>query len=189
MTIYIAKDEAFNFIYRETVDRLSEVGEVHFFSPLANEGVPENADLVYLPGGYPEFFVEQLAMSKVTMASLRQTKARIWAECGGMMYLSQGIDEANMVGLLPFRTTMEGARLHLGYRSMIVNKKEYRGHEFHYSTIKGIQPPSFVPLCDASGKAVDTGFWKIGNVFAGYTHWQVDAILSLCCNECGLQEM
>lgn len=178
MVVWIAKDEAFNFIYRETIDRLSEMGEVHFFSPLSNEVVPEDADLVYLPGGYPEFFLEPLKASTDTMESLRRTHAMIWAECGGMMYLSQGIDDVDMVGLLPFRTTMEGARLHLGYRSMMLNGNEYRGHEFHYSTILGTPPPSSVLLLDAKGQSVNTGFWHWGRIYAGYTHWQVDAILA-----------
>ena len=105
------------------------------------------------------------------MESLRQTKARIWAECGGMMYLSEGIDDTDMAGLLPFRTTMQGARLHLGYRMMKISGKELRGHEFHYSSIMGTPPPSDIQLYDAQENPVDTGFYIQGNVYAGYTHW------------------
>ncbi len=177
MLIYIARDEAFNFIYRETIDVLAGQGEVHFFSPLHNETVPVDAHLVYLPGGYPEFFTDQLAQSHATMESLRLTKARIWAECGGMMYLSQGIDDKDMTGLLPFRTTMQGARLHLGYRQMTFTDPAtgqtvaLRGHEFHYSSIMGTPPPSSAQLFDAKGNPVDTGFYIYDNVYAGYTHW------------------
>ncbi|MBO7069194.1 MAG: cobyrinate a,c-diamide synthase [Bacteroidaceae bacterium] len=169
--IFIAHDAAFNFLYRQTIDYLREQGEVHFFSPLANETVPQDTDLVYIPGGYPEFFVQQLSQSQATMESLRQTKARIWAECGGMMYLSQGIDKTDMAGLLPFRTTMQNARLHLGYRTMMMDGKEFRGHEFHYSSIMGTQPPSDIQLYDAQGQPVETGFYIRNNVYAGYTHW------------------
>ena len=169
--IYIARDAAFNFLYRQTIDYLRQQGKVHFFSPLANETVPEDAQLVFLPGGYPEFFLQQLSESHATMESLRQTRARIWAECGGMMYLSQGIDQTDMVGLLPFCTTMQNARLNLGYRSMQINGQELRGHEFHYSSIIGTPPPSSAQLYDAQGQPVDTGFYVYGNVYAGYTHW------------------
>ena len=169
--IFIAHDAAFNFLYRQTIDYLCEQGEVHFFSPLANETVPENADLIFLPGGYPEFFLQQLSQSQATMESLRQTRARIWAECGGMMYLSEGIDNTDMTGILPFRTTMQGARLHLGYRSMQLDGKELHGHEFHYSSIMGTPPPSTVQLYNAQGEPVDTGFYIFDNVYAGYTHW------------------
>ena len=169
--IFIARDAAFNFLYRQTIDYLRSQGEVHFFSPLANETVPQDADLVFLPGGYPEFFLPQLSKSHATMESLRQTKARIWAECGGMMYLSEGIDDTNMTGLLPFRTTMQGARLHLGYRSMMVNGKELRGHEFHYSSIMGTPPSSDIQLFDAQGQPVETEFYIYDKIYAGYTHW------------------
>jgi len=169
--IYIARDAAFNFLYRQTIDYLRQQGKVHFFSPLANETVPQDADLVFLPGGYPEFFLPQLSQSHATMESLRQTRARVWAECGGMMYLSEGIDDTDMTGLLPFRTTMQGARLHLGYRSIKIGNKELRGHEFHYSSIIGTPPPSSAQLYDAQGQPVDTGFYIHGNIYAGYTHW------------------
>lgn len=169
--IYIARDAAFNFLYRQTIDYLCERGRVHFFSPLANETVPQDADLVFLPGGYPEFFLPQLSESHATMESLRKTHANIWAECGGMMYLSEGIDDTDMTGLLPFRTTMQGARLHLGYRSMMVNGKELRGHEFHYSSIMGTPPSSDIQLFDAQGQPVETGFYIHGKIYAGYTHW------------------
>jgi cobyrinic acid a,c-diamide synthase len=169
--IFIARDAAFNFLYRQTIDYLRERGEIHFFSPLANETVPQDADLIFLPGGYPEFFLPQLSESHATMESLRQTRARIWAECGGMMYLSKGIDDTDMTGLLPFRTTMQNARLHLGYRTMKIDGKEFRGHEFHYSNIMGTPPPSDVQLCDAQGQPVETGFYIFDNIYAGYTHW------------------
>ena len=169
--IFIARDAAFNFLYRQTIDYLRSQGEVHYFSPLANETVPQDASLILLPGGYPEFFLPQLSKSHATMESLRQTKARIWAECGGMMYLSEGIDDTDMAGLLPFRTTMQGARLHLGYRMMKISGKELRGHEFHYSSIMGTPPPSDIQLYDAQENPVDTGFYIQGNVYAGYTHW------------------
>ena len=169
--IFVAHDAAFNFMYRQTIDFLRERGEVHFFSPLANETVPQDADLVFLPGGYPEFFQPQLSESRATMESLRQTRARIWAECGGMMYLSEGIDDTDMTGLLPFRTTMQGARLHLGYRSMMIGDRAFRGHEFHYSSIMGTPPSSDIQLLDAQGQPVDTGFYIHGNIYAGYTHW------------------
>jgi len=105
------------------------------------------------------------------MESLRQTHARIWAECGGMMYLSEGIDNTDMSGLLPFRTTMQDARLHLGYRSMKAGGKELRGHEFHYSRIMGTPPKSDIRLYDAQGQPVTTGFYIHNNIYAGYTHW------------------
>ena len=53
MRILIAKDEAFNFIYRANIDSLRTMGEVRFFSPLHDSHLP-SCDILYLPGGYPE---------------------------------------------------------------------------------------------------------------------------------------
>ena len=68
MKIAVARDEAFNFTYRENIDRLKEIGEVIFFSPIHDKEFPFNASesdieasLLYLPGGYPEFFLKQLS--------------------------------------------------------------------------------------------------------------------------------
>lgn len=180
--ICVARDEAFNFIYQETLDCLQRLGRLHFFSPLANEPVPREADYVYLPGGYPEFFLPRLAESHATMESLRLTAARILAECGGMMYLGRSIDGAPMTGLLPFGTTMQGARLHLGYRKLrLPGGAELRGHEFHYSSILPGEPAACCakPFLDAQERPVDTCLFRSGRIIASYVHWSPEAIVEL----------
>ncbi len=180
--ICVARDEAFNFIYQETLDCLQRLGRLHFFSPLANEPVPREADYVYLPGGYPEFFLPRLAESRATMESLRLTAARILAECGGMMYLGRSIDGAPMTGLLPFGTTMQGARLHLGYRKFrLPGGAELRGHEFHYSSILPCEPAACctTPFLDAQERPVNTCLFRSGRIIASYVHWSPEAIVEL----------
>lgn len=180
--ICVARDEAFNFIYQETLDCLQHLGRLHFFSPLANEPVPREADYVYLPGGYPEFFLPRLAESRATMESLRLTAGRILAECGGMMYLGRSIDGAPMTGLLPFGTTMQGARLHLGYRKLrLPGGAELRGHEFHYSSILPCEPAACctTPFLDAQERPVDTCLFRSGRIIASYVHWSPEAIVEL----------
>ncbi|MBQ7181029.1 MAG: cobyrinate a,c-diamide synthase [Bacteroidaceae bacterium] len=184
--ICVARDEAFNFIYQETLDRLQRLGRLHFFSPLANEPVPRQADFVYLPGGYPEFFLQRLAESRTTMESLRLTEARILAECGGMMYLGRSIDGASMTGLLPFGTTMQGARLHLGYRTIrLPDGAELRGHEFHYSSILPCEPAACctTPFLDAHERPVETCLFHSGRIIASYVHWSPEAIVELLTGE------
>lgn len=179
MKIAIAKDRAFNFTYKENIDRLREMGEVTFFSPLAGDELPE-ADLVYLPGGYPELFAPELSLNRMLASQLVQYAekgGRILAECGGMMYLGKSlIDQEGktwpMAGVLPIECTMEGARLHLGYRKMIVGGVEFKGHEFHYSKIDTIGTvPSVSLQSNAKGEKVDTELFRYKNVIAGYTHW------------------
>lgn len=140
--IAVAKDEAFNFTYRENIERLKERGNVIFFSPIHDRTVPE-ADFVYLPGGYPELFIKEIAANKTMKASIKEyveQGGEMLAECGGMMYLCTsltGMDgiEYPMCGILPLSATMEGMKLHIGYRKFTFNGQEIRGHEFHYSKI------------------------------------------------------
>lgn len=193
MKIAIAKDEAFNFIYVALVDALKEQNEVLYFSPLKDEKMPE-CDCLYLPGGYPELFAKELEANSGMRESIKEYAEHggaIYAECGGFMYLTRGIDGIAMCGVLPLEATMADARLHLGYRQMASNtldcplikalgfenyKGIIRGHEFHYSTIKEWEAlPEEVSVIkgqrSAKGIEVNTPVFRYKNVVAGYTHW------------------
>jgi cobyrinic acid a,c-diamide synthase len=74
-----------------------------------------------------------------------------------------------MCGVLPLDATMEGARLHLGYRELRYGDCVLRGHEFHYSTVAG-EMPSVASQISARGDGVDTPLYRYKNVIAGYTH-------------------
>lgn len=151
--VLIARDEAFNFIYRANIDALKEIGTVKFFSPLHDELLPP-CDLLYLPGGYPELFLPEIRNNHSICQQIydyAQQGGRILAECGGFMYLCNDIDNVPMCGVFPFSATMKDARLHLGYRE----HNGMKGHEFHYSDIT--TPHALVN--------------RYKNVIAGYTHW------------------
>ena len=190
LRIAVARDAAFNFTYRENLSRLSQLGQVRYFSPLAGDPLPE-ADLVYLPGGYPELFAAELSSRRETMQQLRdyaESGGRILAECGGMIYLSKAIEGVEggpypLCGVLPFSATMDGARLHLGYRRLVdAAGREWRGHEFHYSAVTAPDAlPSVAQQSDARGGAVATPLYRYKNVIAGYTHlyWGETGILNL----------
>lgn len=181
MRILVARDEAFNFIYRANIDALRGVGEVTFFSPLHDALLPQ-CDLLYLPGGYPELFLNEIrANSRMCKAilSYAQQGGRIFAECGGFMYLCRAIDGVAMCGVFPFEATMDGARLHLGYRQLPLHlggdeSLVVRGHEFHYSSIREQTENDVVEVTgqlSAQGKPVSTAFYRRWRVVAGYTHW------------------
>ena len=190
LRIAVARDAAFNFTYRENLSRLSQLGQVRYFSPLAGDPLPE-ADLVYLPGGYPELFAAELSSRRETMQQLRdyaESGGRILAECGGMIYLSKAIEGVEggpypLCGVLPFSATMDGARLHLGYRRLVdAAGRDWRGHEFHYSAVTAPDAlPSVAQQYDARGGAVATPLYRYKNVIAGYTHlyWGETGILNL----------
>jgi cobyrinic acid a,c-diamide synthase len=88
-----------------------------------------------------------------------------------MIYLTQDLDGQPMCGVLPMHATMQGARLHLGYRTLRYQDREWRGHEFHYSHLRDADRlPSVARQFRADGKPVDTALYRVGNVVAGYTH-------------------
>ena len=180
LKVAVARDEAFNFIYRENIHSLEKLGEVKFFSPLKDTQLPE-CDLLYLPGGYPELYLEQLqgngAMRKAIKEYIEKG-GRCWAECGGMMYLCNSISDENgnefeMCGVLGQKATMVGKRLQIGYRSFSYAGKGLRGHEFHYSKVV---PDEEAPLqsvaqqYNAAGAEVATPLYRYKNLIAGYTH-------------------
>jgi cobyrinic acid a,c-diamide synthase len=179
MKIAVARDEAFNFIYPANLDRLEELGgELHFFSPLRDAAPPENADLIYLPGGYPEFFAAELSANSAMREAIAlhaERGGRILAECGGMLYLcrslapAEGVAPLPMCGVLPLDGTMTGMKLHLGYREVRYGDLRLRGHEFHYSTVTG-RMPSVARIFSARGDEVSTPLCRHKNVIAGYTH-------------------
>lgn len=192
ITIAVANDAAFNFIYRENIAQFRRMGNVLFFSPLKGNRLP-HADLVYLPGGYPELYAEQLQQQHGLIEDIRdfaENDGKIFAECGGMIFLSKGIVDANgekrhhFCGILPFECTMQNARLHLGYREIVdVNGIHWRGHEFHYSNIAenaGV-PASVAKQYNRNGVEVATSLFRYKNVIAGYTHfyWGEEDILKL----------
>jgi len=179
----IARDqEAFSFIYQETIDSFSAV---RFFDPETEVPSFEGVDLLYLPGGYPEKHLAALVSNEGCRRAIKEYAergGRIIAECGGMMYLCQSIvtdeGEYEMCGVLPYRISARKAdrKLSLGYRQFVLDGKEYRGHEFHYTQFLGETPKSIVQVYNAKGEPVDTPVLKCKNVLASYTH-------GLCLNE------
>lgn len=188
--ISVARDEAFNFIYPENIRQLTNLGEITWFSPIHDTRLPES-DFIYLPGGYPEFYLSQLNANASMLKAIREyceKGGRLLAECGGMMYLGTSItDEKGIVypmcGYLPQGATLENMRLHIGYRKVKIDEQEYRGHEFHYSRILPGQQsiPTIGKVLNTKNKETDTPIYHLGNVTASYVHfyWGENGITSL----------
>lgn len=194
LNIWVARnDDSFSFIYAEHLDILHHLGKVTFFNPEDDQKIPADIDLLYLPGGYPEKHAEALMAAKTTRASIKEyieQGGKTLAECGGMIYLSQGIigDEDKlyeMTGVLPFRISMrkQDRKLSLGYRSFDWKGLRYCGHEFHYTQFvpQEDMPNSIAQVFDAKGNAVDTPVFKYKHLIASYTHlyWGDNDIMKL----------
>ena len=191
-TVAIAKDEAFNFSYIQTVNAFKQIGKIIFFSPLNDASLPE-ADIVYLPGGYPEYFTKDLSTNQSMLQSIKSfadAGGKIIAECGGLMYLGKSIidkegNEVTMVNVFDYTTSMANMKLTLGYRKTHIDDLELLGHEFHYSTLSGEKNINKVGKSfSARGKEVDTSFFKYKNTIASYTHyyWAKDGLLNKIIN-------
>lgn len=139
--IAVARDAAFAFIYHANLDLLRALGaEIKFFSPLHDTVFPD-VDALYLPGGYPELHLEQLANNqpiKLAICAHHAAHKPIVAECGGMLYLFDTLadvdgNSAKMVGLLAGHATMQHKLANLGMHSVPLPEGELRGHTFHHS--------------------------------------------------------
>jgi len=177
--VLVAEDAAFNFIYPENIRALEQWGAVRYFSPLSDTRLPQ-ADLLYLPGGYPEQHLEQLSANRSLLEDLRahiDRGGKIIAECGGMMFLGKEIiDEQGkvfpMADLLDLSTTLQNKRMSLGYRTLRANGLTIRGHEFHYSQFS--TPPigrNDVQVTNVRNEPVEAPVFHDHQVFASYMHF------------------
>ncbi|MFP3920584.1 MAG: cobyrinate a,c-diamide synthase [Dichotomicrobium sp.] len=184
--IALAQDEAFSFTYPHILKGWREAGaEIIPFSPLANEAPDGQADLVWLPGGYPELHAGALAAAETFKAGLRQhAETRpVHGECGGYMALGtalidkEGVRHA-MAGLLGLVTSYETRKLHLGYRAArlvapmpgLAAGAALRGHEFHYSTILDEPDTPLAEVADADGNPVPETGSRRGHVTGTFFH-------------------
>lgn len=180
-SIAIARDTAFSFIYPHLLAGWHEVGvQLKFFSPLADDPVPE-ADLIYLPGGYPELFAEEIAGSSYFLKSLKNASENtdIYGECGGYMVLGTSLTDAEgihhkMAGLLGLHTSFEDRKLHLGYRDLEASAGplagRFKAHEFHYaSTVEASGTPLFSAK-NAEGVALKPMGLIEGRVAGSFAH-------------------
>jgi len=176
--IAIAQDAAFAFAYPHLLGDWHAAGaEIAPFSPLADDAVPD-ADLVILPGGYPELYAGQLAANDKFMSTLRQAN-RIYGECGGYMVLGDSLTDADgtkhpMAGLLRLETSFADRKLHLGYRHLTATSGpftgQWTGHEFHYATTTKAEGTPLFQAEDATGAALPPMGLVNGNVSGSFAH-------------------
>ncbi|MCG7380697.1 cobyrinate a,c-diamide synthase [Paenibacillus sp. ACRSA] len=186
--IAIARDAAFNFYYPDNLELLEEAGaKLTYFSPIAGEGIPADADSIYLGGGFPEEFAEAIATNKLFLGGLRQAARQhmpLFAECGGYMVLAETLTDRqgvtfNMAGIVPAHVQMQTKRAALGYReasavqdSFLLEKGDIlRGHEFHYSTMTYHDSDTIPYAYETKGmRGLKPEGYNSGHILAGYTH-------------------
>ncbi|RAK10577.1 cobyrinic acid a,c-diamide synthase [Halanaerobium saccharolyticum] len=181
--IAVALDQAFNFYYQANLELLKAAGaEIIEISPLNDSQLPE-VDAAYFGGGFPESFLEELALNKEFKNDLKEKISEglpIYAECGGLMYLSSQVKdfEGNiyqMLDLIPAEIEMTSKLQEMGYReieasadNLLLNKGEKaRGHVFHYSKISKIEANVKRKY---SYRKIREGYSTLENILASYVH-------------------
>jgi cobyrinic acid a,c-diamide synthase len=190
--IALARDRAFSFVYPHVLRAWRAAGaEIAPFSPLADEAPDTAADIVWLPGGYPELYLGQLAGNAVFLEGVRAfaTTKPVHGECGGYMMLGEAITGASgerhpALGLLGLETSFAQRRLHLGYRraellsDCAVGSKGsvVAGHEFHYASVVRAPDEPLFRICDADGNALSDSGSRRGYAAGSFFHF-VDRVV------------
>jgi len=143
----VAGGPAFSFTYPDNLELLEQAGaELVPFDPREDPVLPGDIDALYAGGGFPEVFVEELAANGALLADVPERIAGglvVWAECGGLLWLSRSLDDHALCGALDAEGHMS-EQLTLGYRlaradvdtPLAPAGTELRGHEFHYSSLE-----------------------------------------------------
>ena len=184
----VACDDAFAFCYPYVLDAWRRAGcELSFFSPLDDEPPREDADAVYLPGGYPELHAARLAGAGRFLTALRRCVERgavVYGECGGYMVLGERLVDGDgashrMAGLLPVETSFESSRLSLGYREVALAEDSvlgpsgtrFRGHEFHFaSVLSRSSTKALFQTFNAEMEPLGDAGLQVGNVMGSFVH-------------------
>jgi cobyrinic acid a,c-diamide synthase len=188
----VARDAAFNFYYEANLRWLRHWGaELVEFSPLADSALPTDVDGLYFGGGFPEVFAKGLAANGTFIEALRrahQAGIPIYAECGGLMYLVEAIQDTAgvchpMVGLLPGLCRLTDRLQNFGYKEVQSLRASVlglqglrtRGHEFHYSVWEGRPTGTGLYRTRSShGDEQEEGY-SLANLTASYVHLHFDA--------------
>jgi cobyrinic acid a,c-diamide synthase len=186
--IGVARDRAFSFYYEDNLDLLREQGaDMIPFSPIADRALPSDLDALYFGGGYPELYARELSTNTPMLDQIQafaRSGGHIYAECGGLLYLSQRLSTADgnvypMLSILPLEMEMTSRLVDFGYVTVTFTQDcllgprgtTIRGHSFHYSRIcSGSElAASYQVDFSLSGKQQREGFTR-GNVLASYVH-------------------
>ncbi len=195
LRIAVARDEAFQFCYDETLDAFREAGlEPVFFSPIGDSTLPEDISALYLPGGYPELHAKELSENENMKQSIReafQNELPTIAECGGYLYLGKSLttpegEAYDMVGIYSGEAEKTNRPVRFGYAELTSKQNTLvadagtpvRIHNFHYyeSTDLG---DTYLATKPVSGRSYETGFGT-EHSYIGFPHLYFAGDPELC---------
>ena len=191
--IGVAVDEVFTFYYQENLEAMeANNAELVYFSPLHDEEVPD-VDALYIGGGYPEIFEKELESNQSMRTSVKMfhdEERPIYAECGGLMYLTKSINGKDMCKVFGYDSIMTKKPQALSYviakavkDSIALKEGEtFKGHEFHYSKVdmdagklKGLKPEFAFKILRGKGITGSKDGLMSKNTVASYVHAHIAA--------------
>lgn len=186
--IGIARDEVFTFYYQDNLEAMeANNAEMVYFSPLHDQEVPD-VDGIYVGGGYPEIFARELEANqnmRQSMNKFHQDERPIYAECGGLMYLSRSINQHQMCDVFGYNSHMTKKPQALSYviakathdNIIIPAGETFHGHEFHYSRLEleGANPKFAFEILRGRGVTGSMDGLMSKNTLASYVHTHVAA--------------
>lgn len=192
--VAVLRDEVFSFFYPENLEALENGGaELISVSPRDDRPLPDDIDALYIGGGFPEVYVQELAAARGFARSLSEAVASglpVYAECGGLMLLARelvvdGISH-RMTGVLDL--VVEHTRRPQGHGYVVgrVDREScyfpvgtsLHGHEFHYSHVVGGADAERTTVRLERGTGVGARRDGIvqGRVWASYMHLHALAV-------------
>ncbi|NNK56843.1 MAG: cobyrinate a,c-diamide synthase [Desulfofustis sp.] len=186
----LAQDEAFCFYYPQNLELFEARGfELVRFSPIHDQNLPKQLDMLYLGGGYPENYGAALCQNQTIRYEIIEAHQRnlpIYAECGGFMYLCRSLQDMEgvvheMTGIFPFDTVMNKRLRKLGYRQVTLltdcilgaRGDRLKGHEFHYSDLKNDTNNCEIDNTHTHLYALDNNShegYSVGSALGSYVH-------------------
>ena len=170
LAIVTSKD-SFSFLYYDNLEFLKEVfSKVTIINPSNDEVIPNNCDTVYICGGYVETSKSYDSLknsNKFKSSLINHSKTKIiYAECAGLLYLGNKVDEKIMTGILDIDFILDTKFNRLGY---YYNENGIKGHSFHY-TKEDNNKDSFDILSKIKDGKGKVGSWRKNKVFGTYLH-------------------
>ncbi len=180
--IALAGGPAFSFTYPDNLEMLRAAGaELVEFDPCTDDRLPDGCTGLIAGGGFPEVHLDALRDNTPLLTDVRRRVDNglvVWAECGGLVWLGQGLDGRRLAGVVDAHAVM-GDRIILGYREATTRVDSplgppgttLRGHEFHYSTV---EPPGDALLLTGRHGSSEAGFAN-ERLLASYLHLHLGA--------------
>lgn len=183
--IGIARDDAFHFYYHDSLEAIKRAGaELVEFSPMRDKALPDGLDGLYIGGGYPEVYAMEISRNTGmirSVAEFAESGKPVYAECGGLIYLSRGVETTKgkrhpFTGVLPVWTRMRRSFKSLGYATATLRDdtllgrrgETVRGHMFHYSEL--VEDPL---RCDGWSAAYTVRRNRGGEMAEGYSRGNI----------------